>query len=1134
MSRICLFFSLFLLSGMMSAQVNEDFSDGNFTANPPWSGDVADFTVNSSNQLQLNSSGAGDSYLVTPNSLAGSTQWEFWIKLAFAPSGNNYGRVYLLSDEKAIKDSALNGYYLQFGEPGADDAIELVRQDGLSTTVVCRGTDGLVAGSFEMRMRVIRDTAGNWTLLADPAGGYNFQPQAAGHDDTYSGTSWFGVYYDYTMSNATKFYFDDIHIQHHTPNVTPPTLESITVLNENELLLEYSEIVTTETAENPDNYSVSPAVGNPASAIQYATDARKVTLSFAMPFTSALPYQLHIQGVEDLAGNSMTAADTFLFYEAQRGDIVINEIMANPNPPVGLPDAPYIELLNTAPYPVSIHDWPLQTGPYTKMLSGINIKPDSFLILCHEDHAGLLKPYGPVYELPSLVLANTGATLVLKNYKGQLINHVAYKDTWYQDDQKNDGGWALEQIDPENACAGLNNWAASKALHGGTPGTPNSVKAPNPNTKAPYINSVVVLDSVSLRVKFSEAMDTISIKDAASYFIDNGIGKPVEASAQAPEYHSVVLQLPDVIQPGLVYQLRVVDTVKDCAGNAAAVLTYPFALYDPKFQDVIINEIMCKPSDDKGLPDVVYLEIKNVSPFPVNTANWKLSYHSYYGSKSLSGQTILPDSLAIICHEKDLPEMQDYGPVSTVSSLILPNSGSELVLMDSLNRLISYVHYSEDWYKDAHKSNSGGWSLEMIDTDYPCTGYENWRASMAVEGGTPGRPNSAAQKNPDTRGPEYISTIYVNPSVFIIELDEMIAPDALPPASAFEVNGMGPAVGVQLVEPACNRIQLILSSPLQGDSVYQLVINDSITDCAGNLMERTVLPLAVPGIPEPGDIVINELLFEPPDAAEDYVEIINNSGKPLYLYRLNLVFTDPRDLSNVSEVALDDENRVLFNREIRCFTRERRKLSKAYKRAVPNNIFQKNDMPQLLSDSGIVSLENSYDGKRLDSVCYAGDMHSPLLKTTKGVSLERISPALPSTDRDNWLSAAETAGFGTPGFINSQYNRPGVARIGEVNLEYILFSPDGDGDHDVLIINYSMEKPGFLGNVRIYDRNGREIRQLKNNVLMEKEGSFIWDGAMDNGGKAPIGIYMVYVEVFDPEGKREKFKLPAVLGGRLN
>src|SRR4051794_23870027 len=99
-----LVFCLTLVYGQSArAQLNDNFSDNDFTLDPPWEGDVGEFLVNKSQQLQLSSATAGISFLSTAfHSNLNDVEWQFFIKQSFSPSGSNYGRVYLASDNNNL------------------------------------------------------------------------------------------------------------------------------------------------------------------------------------------------------------------------------------------------------------------------------------------------------------------------------------------------------------------------------------------------------------------------------------------------------------------------------------------------------------------------------------------------------------------------------------------------------------------------------------------------------------------------------------------------------------------------------------------------------------------------------------------------------------------------------------------------------------------------------------------------------------------------------------------------------------------------------------------------------------------------------------------------------------------------
>ena len=101
-------FLLFLIPVMASAQLSDNFSDGDFTDNPEWWGNTSQFIANAEQELQLNSSGEGLSYLSTGLIMNGLTEWRILTKLALSPSANNFARIYLVSDQQNVTEP-LNG-----------------------------------------------------------------------------------------------------------------------------------------------------------------------------------------------------------------------------------------------------------------------------------------------------------------------------------------------------------------------------------------------------------------------------------------------------------------------------------------------------------------------------------------------------------------------------------------------------------------------------------------------------------------------------------------------------------------------------------------------------------------------------------------------------------------------------------------------------------------------------------------------------------------------------------------------------------------------------------------------------------------------------------------------------------------
>jgi len=748
-----LLYSLFILLPMLaSAQITDNFSDGDFTNNPIWSGDQTQFIVNTAGQLQLSSSGENISYLATPLVFSDSNEWRIWIKLSFSPSDNNNARIYLVSDQVDVKGS-LNGYYLKLGENLALDAIELYRQSGNISSLICRGTEGLISTSFAIRIRVTRSSSGLWKIFADPAGGQNFMPETSGIDNTYNTSGWFGVYCKYTSSNSNKFYFDDVYAGPVIVDVVPPEAISVSAISEVSVDVSYSECVESSSASNIANYTATPGAGHPISATPDLTDNTLVHLVFSQPFASGTLYTLNIDGVRDLAGNSIQHSEKqFAYYKPSAFDVLINEIMADPDPPVNLPNFEYVELFNRSSYPINLEGWTLMLGSSKKDLTGISMQPGTFLILADEDARPALESYGAFAGFTSFAVTNTSGDIVLLDAGGHMIHNVSYTDDWYHDNYKKEGGWSLELIDPMNPCGDAENWKASTDQDGGTPGMQNSVIAANPDIILPQIQRITVDDSVSLTVFFTESMDSVIMMNPATYMIDNNIGNPLTVLSHFPDYKSVSLGLVDPLSAGITYTLTLIQQMKDCAGNLTATESRAsFAIPSTVSPlDIVLNEVLFNPK----ATGVDFVEIYNRSSKVIDLRNLTLSNIDTASGiltsvKNITdeGYLFFPGSYVVLTSDPDIIKSEYYtsNPSGFLKMEALPGMNNEdgtIAISHKNGEVIDYFAYNASMQFALLKSVDGV-SLERLSASRPTQDASNWHSAAETVGfATPAYQNS--------------------------------------------------------------------------------------------------------------------------------------------------------------------------------------------------------------------------------------------------------------------------------------------------------------------------------------------------------------------------------------------------------
>lgn len=470
----------FFVPAILSSQIVENFSDGDFTNNPVWNGTIGNFAVNASLQLQSKATATSKSYLSTPSEAFINASWESWVKINYNPSSSNYASIYIVSDRADISSECF-GYYVQIGN--TNDEISLYLQEGTKKTKIIDGADDRTnSNPAEVKIKVTRDADGNFALYSKLPVDADYILEGTTKNSTVQGSKYFGLLYSNTSTTGNAYLFDDILVSGDKfIDVVAPTWTNLEITGSNQLKLTFSEPMEFSNAV----FSVNNEIGNPSDKT-ISADGTSVILTFSTDFEKGKIYTLTAERLTDLSGNLLgnTQKQFGIVEKPEAGDIVINEICFE----AAENGEEYFEIYNTSHKVIDLSQVLFTTRKTDGTMNTGYFFPKNELLLPQQYLA--LTPSAD--SIRNVYLPLTGAVIVssekwytLNNESGTFIianatkdtiyDEIAYNSKWHHVLIKNDKGVSLEKINPILSGFDQKSWhSAASEVHYGTPGYKNS------------------------------------------------------------------------------------------------------------------------------------------------------------------------------------------------------------------------------------------------------------------------------------------------------------------------------------------------------------------------------------------------------------------------------------------------------------------------------------------------------------------------------------------------------------------------------------------------------------------------------------------------------------------------------------
>jgi len=753
-------------------------------------------------------------------------------------------------------------------------------------------------------------------------------------------------------------------------------------------------------------------------------------------------------------------------------NIIINEIMYNSPGD----DNEWCEIYNGEDFYVDLEGYYFldSDDAHTPLIfpAGYSIAPGQYFTISLELLAAPLF-FVPDFEGNALwSLGNSGDNLRLFDPTGQLVSDVNFTDSSPWPTEPDGNGPTLSLLSPMLDNSLPENWAASLEENG-TPGMLNFTT--DPLIQINYPNGGENLQqgaSCEITWNYIELSETVDIELLKLSGSNEILATNISVYLQSWQW-----DIPESQALGNDYKIKITSNSNPAVSDESDDV---FSIVEPvDVPLIVINEIMYNPPDALGLDDHwEYLEIYNNDDVAVDLSEW--SFTQGIDFVFPSGTIIGIGEYLVIARVPDTIAAY-YG----ISNLIGPfdggalnNAGETVEISDQSGNVVDVVSYLdvEPWPVEP---DGTGPSLSLIDPDYNNNLPESWEASIVLYG-TPGLLNNSEEP--------FLQVIFPNGGETLLkEMSYNIT---------WNFALLSGTVSIELTSNAgaslilAENIDIALKTWNWQIPASQAVGNDYKIAISSNenpdYTDESDAVFSIAEIPEVPNLVITEIMYNPPESGTDsleFIEIYNNDALAINLagfsFGSGIEYTFPSITLNAGAYLLVAVDSIAMQNTFEVAAWQ-------WSSGGLNN------------GGELIALLDNFDNL-VDAVEYADQLPWDTLADGDGPSLVLCNPDDDNSLPENWLTSAELAAINDDG--NEIFATPGgpcIITRTEMNITQNDLVIYPNPNHGIFTLRTGQNQNSII---EIYSLSGNKVFSIIMNSLT----------TIDVSNRFYAGIYFIKI-----------------------